>query len=77
MKIIDLQSMRCPMSLIIVKQFLLAQKKVISITESHSACLLFDNYRSLQDIKDYFDKKGYQYVINEHENIIKLVIHFS
>ena len=77
MKIIDLRAMRCPMSLIVVKQFLFSQNNVISSSESSSVCLLFDNYQSMQDITLYLDKKGYNYAINEQDNTTKLVIHLS
>lgn len=74
MKTIDLRAMRCPMSLIIVKQFLLTEKNKKSEVNDNLLSLIFDNNQSMNDISLYLSKKGYSYSVTQQDDITTLVV---
>lgn len=77
MKTIDLRAMRCPMSLIIVKQFLLKEKKIKSLSNNHVVSLVFDNNQAMNDVSLYLEKKGYSYSVTQQDDITTLVVRLS
>lgn len=77
MKTIDLRALRCPMSLIIVKQSLLNEKKIKSLSNNHFVSLIFDNNQAMNDISLYLEKKGYSYSVTQQDDITTLVVRLS
>ena len=74
MKTIDLRTTRCPMSLVILKQFLLEQQKSTSITNRSRFPLLFKNQHAMQDVIRYLEKKSYHYSTSEGDNSATIVV---
>ncbi|PKH04129.1 hypothetical protein CXF72_02695 [Psychromonas sp. MB-3u-54] len=61
MEILDLQKMRCPMSLVKLKRYLLLYDRSSNKQQDSQLCLLFSNQQAMQDIILYLDKKMYDY----------------
>ncbi len=72
MQTLDLQKTRCPMSLVLLKSYLLAQNN--NGEYKHPVCLLFSNQAAMQDIMKYLDKKAFSYQIKRHSQPISLVL---
>lgn len=76
MEIIDLRTTRCPISLVLLKKFLLAQQKTVAPAQM-SLSLLFANQQAMQDILRYLDKKGGKYSTNKQDNSVTLRLPFK
>ncbi|WP_372881088.1 sulfurtransferase TusA family protein [Psychromonas sp.] len=74
MEILDLQNMRCPMSLIKLKRYLLLHHTPSTKLQDHQLCLLFSSQQAMQDITLYLDKKMYDYSIIAGHNQVMLVM---
>ncbi|HEY5715217.1 MAG TPA: sulfurtransferase TusA family protein [Psychromonas sp.] len=74
MKVLDLQKMRCPMSLIKLKRHLLLHHAPSNKLQDRQLCLLFSNQQAMQDITIYLDKKMYDYSIIVRDNQVALVM---
>jgi len=74
MEILDLQKMRCPMSLITLKRYLLLHNSASSKQADNQLRLLFSNQQAAQDIILYLDKKMYDYSIVVSDNQVILVM---
>ncbi|MEH6451772.1 MAG: sulfurtransferase TusA family protein [Psychromonas sp.] len=61
MEVLDLTNERCPMSLIMLKRFLLSKANTITLDSDKKVSLLFSNPKAMQDIILYLDKKNYHY----------------
>ncbi|MFQ3176342.1 MAG: TusA-related sulfurtransferase [Psychromonas sp.] len=61
MEILDLQKMRCPMSLVKLKRYLLLYDRFSNNQQDSQLCLLFSNQQAMEDIILYLDKKSYDY----------------
>jgi len=77
MEILDLQTMRCPMSLIKLKGYLLAQEKPSNKQQDSQLCLLFSHQEAMHDIILYLDKKRYDYSIDITDNQVSLVMRLN
>ena len=76
MEVLDLRNKRCPMSLIMLKRYLLLQNNTakINILPSKELCLFFSNQQAMQDIILYLDKKNYNYSTNTLDDPYSLLI---
>ncbi|ABM02769.1 hypothetical protein Ping_0927 [Psychromonas ingrahamii 37] len=61
MEVLDLQKIRCPMSLVKLKRYLLFYDASSNKQQDSQLCLLFSNQQAMQDIILYLDKKRYDY----------------
>lgn len=77
MEILDLQKMRCPMSLVKLKRYLLLHDRSSNKQQDSQLCLLFSNQQAMQDIILYLDKKMYDYSIVITANQVALVMRIS
>lgn len=77
MEILDLQKMRCPMSLVKLKRYLLLHDRSSNKQQDSQLCLLFSNQQAMQDIILYLDKKMYGYSIIITANQVALVMRIS
>lgn len=77
MEMLDLQKMRCPMSLIKLKGYLLAFDKSSNKQQDSQLCLLFSHQEAMHDIILYLDKKKYDYSIDITDNQVSLVMRIS
>lgn len=77
MEILDLQKMRCPMSLVKLKGYLLVHDTLPNKQQNSQLCLLFSNHKAMQDIILYLDKKRYEYSIVITANQVSLVMRIS
>ncbi len=77
MEILDLQKMRCPMSLIKLKCYLLAHEKSSNKQPDSQLCLLFSHQEAMHDIILYLGKKKYDYSIDLTDNQVSLVMRIS
>jgi TusA-related sulfurtransferase len=71
MEIIDLRKTRCPLSLVILKRYLLEKEKLLKSGKTR-ICMLFSNELAMQDIILYLDKKGYDYSTSVKDNQLLL-----
>ena len=74
MEILDLQKMRCPMSLITLKRHLLLHNTASGNQPDSQLRLLFSNQQAAKDITLYLDKKMYDYSIVVNDNQVILVM---
>ncbi|MFT6925982.1 MAG: TusA-related sulfurtransferase [Psychromonas sp.] len=74
MEILDLQNMRCPMSLVKLKRYLLMHDSPSNKPQDRKLCLLFSHQQAMQDIILYLDKKRYDYSIVITDNQASLVM---
>lgn len=77
MEILDLQTMRCPMSLVKLKRYLLLHDSSSNKQQDSQLCLLFSNQQAMQDIILYLDKKMYDYSSVITDNQFALVMRIS
>jgi TusA-related sulfurtransferase len=77
MEILDLKKMRCPMSLVKLKGYLLAYDKSSNKQQDSQLCLLFSHQQAMHDIILYLDKKKYEYSIVITANQVSLVMRIS
>ena len=77
MDILDLQKMRCPMSLVKLKRYLLLYDTSSNKQQGSQLCLLFSNQQAMQDIILYLDKKMYDYSSVITDKQVTLVIRIS
>lgn len=66
MQSLDLCKVRCPLALVLLKQQLLILEANASIE------VLFSNQDAMQDIRQYLNKKNYDYSRNKNTLLIKL-----
>lgn len=68
MEILDLRKTRCPLSLVILKRYLLLEKERLLKSGKTRICMLFSNEQAIRDIILYLDKKGYDYSVSKEDN---------
>jgi TusA-related sulfurtransferase len=81
MCVLDLRSIRCPLALVTLKLTLKRKLLLISDTTSdiHKGSLkvLFSTESAMSDIKQYLDKKAYQYQLLTEEKYFILLINIT
>lgn len=61
MEVLDLTNKRCPMSLLLLKRFLLSNAGTVDSHLDKKIRLIFSNQQAMRDIILYLDKKNYRY----------------
>jgi TusA-related sulfurtransferase len=77
METLDLQKIRCPMSLVKLKRYLLLHDTSSNKQQDRQLCLLFSNQQAMQDIILYLDKKSYDYSSAITDKQVALVMRIS